>query len=122
MPTRSLITPPNTDAAHKAAVIRQLNDGFRRSFTRGNLLLTPAVDGLDTGSKAALLTAVQQFDRFNTDNDPYGEHDFGAIDLGAACYLWKIDYYDPDLQFGSADPADEAVTCRVMTIMRADEY
>jgi hypothetical protein len=31
-------------------------------------------------------------------------------------------YYDRKTEFGSSDPADPAVTTRVLTIMRADEY
>ena len=115
-------TPLPTNAAHKAAVIRQLNDRFRRQFMGGRVLLTAGVDGLEPGSKAALLTAIQQFDKFSGENDPYSEHDFGAVEIEGVSYFWKIDYYDADLHFGSPDPSDEAVTCRVMTIMRADEY
>ncbi|HEX3871384.1 MAG TPA: DUF3768 domain-containing protein [Pirellulales bacterium] len=36
--------------------------------------------------------------------------------------LFKIDYYDRDMEFGSEDPADPQKTTRVMTILRADEY
>jgi hypothetical protein len=36
--------------------------------------------------------------------------------------LGVIDYYAPDMESGSEDPADPDKTMRIMTIMRADEY
>ena len=52
----------------------------------------------------------------------YGEHDFGSIELFDEKLFWKFDYYDLDLKFGSPNPADPAVTVRVLTTMLADEY
>ena len=54
--------------------------------------------------------------------NPYGEHDFGSVDLNGGRYFWKIDYYDNDLTAHSPDPADPDVTRRVLTIMCAGEY
>jgi hypothetical protein len=62
------------------------------------------------------------FDAFTDDNDPRGEHDFGAVDeAGVRCFR-KIEYYDRATETGSPDPADLAVTTGVLRIMRADEY
>ncbi len=85
-------------------------------------MLTTGVACLDSQRKAELLELVRRFDKFTEDNDPHREHDFGAIDLGAVTYFFKIDYYDVSRTEVSPDPADLAATHRVLTIMRADEY
>lgn len=69
-----------------------------------------------------LLAALRHYDSFDEDNDPHGERDFGDIDYLGAELLWKIDYYDTELTYGSPDPADDSVTARVLTIMLAEEY
>ena len=76
-----------------------------------------ALDNVDT-----VLRQVQLFDAFTPDNDPYGEHDFGAIRYQGQTIFWKIDYYDLDLHMHSPDPSNETVTARVLTIMLAEEY
>jgi len=59
---------------------------------------------------------------FCHDNDPYGEHDFGAFEADGKTIFFKIDYYDKALAGHSPDPADSSVTERVITIMLAEEY
>ena len=60
------------------------------------------------------------FDAFTKDNDPWHEHDFGKFSVGGEEYMFKIDYYDENLQYG-ADPLTQPFR-RVLTILRADEY
>lgn len=67
-----------------------------------------------------LILAVRDFDDFTTDNDPYGEHDFGAIDWQGERTLWKIDYYDQSLTYGE-DPLSPECQ-RVLTVLLASEY
>ncbi|MGJ4972899.1 DUF3768 domain-containing protein [Bradyrhizobium sp. HKCCYLRH1073] len=106
-----------------AEKICRINDGFRRSMVfGGTVLLTPGVSSLEPERLAELLQLVRDFDQFTPDNDPHGEHDFGAVEFGSVRYLWKIDYYDRSKTAHSPDPADQALTHRVMTIMQADEY
>lgn len=102
--------------------IRELNDRFRKSFIDGRVMLTAGVNALPDDDKAAVLSKVREFDRFDVDNDPYAEHDFVSIEHAGERYFAKLDYYAPDLQQGSTDPADPAKTVRVLTVMRADEY
>lgn len=106
----------------RAEQIRCLNDRVRKTFLSGRVVITAGVQALDDAMRVSLLAAVQAFDDFTPENDPYAEHDFGRVVVGGEGFFWKIDYYDSDLQHLSLDAADEAVTTRIMTIMREDEY
>lgn len=107
---------------NSATRTRGLNDQFRQTFIGGRILLTQGVSALPTEKTEELLSAVKAFDEFTEDSDPYGEHDFGSIEMHGTKFFWKIDYYDPTLRYGSEDPADPAVTVRVLTVMLAEEY
>jgi hypothetical protein len=100
--------------------IRQLNDQFRTTFKGGRVLVTPGVS--ERCDVNAVISAVQAFSDFSEANDPWGEHDFGAIEIGGQTVFWKIDYYDLELNQGSPDPTDSAVTSRVLTVLLAEEY
>ena len=102
--------------------IRALNDAFRRTFVGGMVVITAGVEAMPAEQRKSLLAKVRAFDAFTEDNDPHREHDFGAVDERDVRYFWKVDCYDRATEFGSPDPADPAVTTRVLTIMRADEY
>jgi hypothetical protein len=106
----------------KAERTRVLNDNFRTTFIGGQVMTTPIVAELPLDLKARLLLAGQSFTEFSVENDPYGEHDFGAIEVGGERYFFKIDYYDLQCRSGSEDPSDPSKTTRVLTIVRVDEY
>lgn len=103
-------------------VIRTLNDKLRIDRKGGYYYVTDGVCSLGPGLMPEVIRAVAAFDKFTPDNDPYGEHDFGRLALAGHSLLWRIDYYDADMEFASSDPADPAVTTRVLTIMLASEY
>ena len=100
--------------------IRALNDHARHSFTGCRVVVTQGIQALD--NVPDLLDQVRWYDAFTPDNDPYGEHDFGAFYWGEAQVFWKWDYYDLDLTMHSPDPSDPTVTLRVLTVMLAEEY
>src|ERR1700734_3888122 len=88
--------------------IRALNDSFRRTFVGGMVVITAGVEALPVEQRRSLLQKERAF-VFTYDNDPHGEHDFGAIEGGACCF-WKVECYDRAPGFGSPDPTDPAVT------------
>ena len=106
----------------RADKIRLLNDHFRQTFTGGNLFITPGIQALPDPIPKEALIAVQQFDNFSPDNDPYGHHDFGEVEIQGVRIWFKIDCYDLNLQYGSTDATDPNVTTRVMTIFLPEEY
>ncbi len=105
------------------------NDRFRRLFglpgsaALGKAFISAGVNALTDAQRAEILTQVRAFDSFTQANDPYGEHDFGSLEIdGVGSVFWKIDLYDIHYQKGSEDPADPTVTRRVLTVMLAEEY
>lgn len=115
------------DQPNKAALIAALNDRFRTQRRchdiPGYWVATQGIANLAPDQLIDVHRKVAAYDRFDEDSDPHGEHDFGAFDAdGVGKVFWKIDYYAPDLEHGSEDPADTARTVRVLTVMLASEY
>lgn len=102
--------------------IAALNDAFRRTGVGGREQLTAGILARGPGFAAAAVAGVRGFAAFTPDNDPYGEHDFGAFDLQGSRVCFKIDYYDLAMEHGSENPADPSQTTRVLTVMLAEEY
>jgi hypothetical protein len=112
----------NIDDVTATRRIRTLNDNFRATFLGGKVFFSQMVAELPLDLKAKAILAVQNFNAFDTGNDPHQEHDFGTFELGGEKYFFKLDYYSLDMSAGSEDPADPDVTTRVLTIMHASEY
>ena len=116
------MTDPGPCATPEVDRTRALNDALRTSLTGGSVMLTRAVAALGAEAQREILEAVKRYDAFDADNDPYGEHDFGAVEMKGTRIVFKIDDYAPDYAFASPDASDENLTRRVMTIMLAEEY
>lgn len=112
----------NADA--KIRRIRDLNDAFRKNPFCGpnRFFVTLGITGLSDADRRVVIDKMLGFNAFTDDNDPHGEHDFGAFDHKGQKVFWKIDYYDSAQEAGSPNPSDSAVTCRVLTLMLASEY
>lgn len=102
--------------------IAELNDELRRSQSNGQIVITRGVRLFPGFDPQTLLRLLAEYHAFDADNDPHGEHDFGDIELAGQSLLWKIDYFDLHLRYGSPDPADPKVTRRVLTVMLPEEW
>lgn len=102
--------------------VRELNDSFRQTFVGGVVLLTDGIHAIEEEIRKDILKKVRDFDNFEFENDPYQEHDFGGFDHQGDRILFKIDVYDRRMKGASPNPADPAVTTRVLSIMLASEW
>jgi hypothetical protein len=110
----------------------RLNDDCRWSRgDRGSFrqVMTSGVCALLDGDPGDTRTTILRQAQLQAEIRNYGfkpgdgpERNFGAITVLGHKLLFKIDAYDRALEHGSPDPADAAVTVRVMTIMLAGEY
>ena len=107
---------------HDRGRIRALNDDLRKNLLAGRAVITTGIAALGPEAVARLVKTIAVFDDFCHANDPHEEHDFGSFTFDEVDVIFKIDYFDKDLNCHSPNPADPAVTTRVITLMRADEY
>ncbi len=125
------ITQLQTDP--KTEKTARLNDRLRRSkttkdpYVNGAMFMSQGVAALQAEDFRAfirLMFALSNFAQFDEGNDPYGERDFGKVEVeGVGDFYFKIDYYDgPDMQYLSEDPSDNDKTFRALTLMYCSEY
>lgn len=108
--------------------IVNLNDRCRLGLDRNaRILITAsclAALATDNGTtaeilaQAAVMAAVRRY-VFRPEDGP--EHNRGELVVRAQVVRFKIDCYDPSLEWGSEDPADATLTTRVMTIMLPED-
>ncbi|PLR09144.1 hypothetical protein CFHF_18555 [Caulobacter flavus] len=116
--------------AERTAETARLNDLARKAprMVNASWLATGGVAALlaegsveeDRGQVMAL--ALARYASFDEGDDPYGERDFGVLELWGERLFWKIDYYHPDRDEHSPLKWSTELTRRVVTIMLASEY
>jgi hypothetical protein len=106
------------------AYIARLNDICRTApGLGGKWVCTQGFAALEPAEQSELRELVENYNAWDSGNDPYGEHDFGRVTSSRGTVVfWKIDYYDKTLEWGSEDPSDPAQTTRVLTLMLQEEY
>jgi len=108
--------------AVKRSRIAQLNNVLRTTGSGGRVVVTRSVIALGPTFLEAAVQALRDFDAFDPDNDPYGEHDCAIFDVEGHTLMFKIDYYDRTLTYGAEDPSDSADCIRVLTLMFSSDY
>ena len=107
--------------------VAELNDMFRKTVFRkstdtGTVLLSQGFQALPIFTQLPIFVKICMLgnDEFEEENNPYGEHDFGAIEMEGGKIFWKIDYYkNSDMEYGT----DDKENCyRLLTLMLAEEY
>lgn len=118
----------NTQASSRLERIAELNDRCRLGLDRTarhmmtqNIRATLSENGSVHGilATARLMKQVRQY-AFGPDDGP--ERDFGAFDFDGHRVCFKIDYYEPSMEYGAEDPSDASATVRVMTVMLSSDY
>ena len=101
----------NRDKQMKAKTNDNLREKIPHIAKPNSLLITKGITNLSPVSIIEILEKVKNFNDFNKENDPWGEHDFGAFDYKGQKIFWKIDDYNGHDGYNL-----------VLTIMLADEY
>lgn len=106
--------------------IARLNDDLRRyGRGRGGIFVTPGFQALSEDKKREASRKIVNYETevgFSQEDDPHGEHDFGAVEVFGIKIFWKINYHGRELDTPCEDPADPENTTRVLTVMLAEEY
>ena len=96
--------------------VRELNDALRtREYVisaLGDFIVTCGVTDHGAEFVTRAVHAVRYYSDFTPENDPHGEHDFGAFEIDGEKLFFKIEN----------DDQDPTCTRRVLTILLAEEY
>lgn len=116
----------HSPAAPSLSSLAAVNDAFRAAIGHkagvpGKFVMTRGLALRGDNFVYEVLRKVAAFSTFTEDNDPEGDHSFGALDHDGQKIFWKIDYFaDAECAWGAEDP--QRACFRVLTVMLADEW
>lgn len=130
MPNMMEMTYEELTTSMTTMAIAQQNDQFRKAIIagrdpltpKGRVVVTAAVAAKGTDFELAAASAVAEDTTFTEDNDPHGDRTFGTVEVKGEPVWWKIDLYDEAYEWGAPDPANKALTRRVLTILFPSDY
>ena len=108
------------DRAQDIARIAEQNDAFRCKRPeggQGKWVYTQAVHAEGPDFVHACVAAVAAYDDFTEENDPYGTHEMGFMEVEDKKVWWRIDLYDRAYEGGSQEPTSLVEPRRVLTIL-----
>ncbi|GFE67097.1 DUF3768 domain-containing protein [Litoreibacter roseus] len=122
---------PDLSSAETAKLVAEQNDRFRKAsvgvategpIPPGRVMMTRGIAEQSDTFKEKLFAAIGAYGTFNEDSDPYGWHEMGVMEIDGVTVWFKLDLYDENYEYGSADPTDPQFTRRVMTLLLPSEY
>lgn len=93
------------------------NDRLRKTGLGGRTMISELVVDLDYFDD--VMGAMISFDAFDRENDPHEEHDCAVFEVRGEQFMFKIDYYDLNLEYGVCPKTEPAI--HVLTLMHASE-
>ncbi len=106
-------------------ILSKIPRGFPR---RGRIVFAGGLAQEDRSKQIAAAQAATLDNNFTSENDPHGEHDFGAVTVpGSSSFkefkiFWKIDYYSSSEMEDGADDPSALQAYRVLSIFYPDDY
>ena len=102
-------------------LIRTHNDSFRKTFSGGEIHLSPEIQALCLEDQANILERIRTYQGFNRFSDPERLHNRGRFEYNDLSILWEIHCFDNELNDESPDPANPELTRRYLLVMLSHE-
>ena len=101
---------------------RELNDRLRKFGGHSSFRVSRGLLALGYDHYVRLRQAVIDYDNFSPENDPWGYHDKGFIELDGNSFIWAMHYQFEWERNDDAYLREWNDPKRQLTIMRAQEY